>query len=100
MKQFYLLHYGFETPTPEIMESWGKWFNDIQGCVVDMGRHFSHGREISKDGVRELPLGAGSITGYTVIEAENIDEAEKIARSNPFIESIRVYEAPPNPHDS
>jgi hypothetical protein len=33
-----------------------------------------------------------SITGYNVIEAEDLDAAEKIAQDNPFIASIRVYE--------
>jgi hypothetical protein len=33
-----------------------------------------------------------SITGYTIIEAESLDEAEKIAQENPYIASIRVYE--------
>jgi hypothetical protein len=28
----------------------------------------------------------------TPIEAENLDEAERLARSNPFISSIRIYE--------
>ncbi len=37
-------------------------------------------------------LAKDSITGYTVIQAENLDEAEKIAQGNPFIASIRVYE--------
>jgi len=33
-----------------------------------------------------------SITGYSIINADSIDEAEKIAQDNPFIASIRVYE--------
>ncbi len=33
-----------------------------------------------------------SITGYNIIEAESLDAAEKLAQSNPFIASIRVYE--------
>ncbi len=37
-------------------------------------------------------MGMESITGYTIIEAESLDEAEKIARDNPYIASIRVYE--------
>ena len=32
------------------------------------------------------------ITGYNVIEAESMDEAEKLAQTNPFISSIRIYE--------
>ncbi len=37
-------------------------------------------------------MGMESITGYTIIEAESLDEAEKIAKDNPYIASIRVYE--------
>jgi len=37
-------------------------------------------------------MGMESITGYTIIEAESLDEAEKIAGENPYIASIRVYE--------
>jgi len=37
-------------------------------------------------------MGMESITGYAIINAESRDEAEKIARDNPFIASIRVYE--------
>jgi len=33
-----------------------------------------------------------SVTGYSIINAESIDDAEKIAQDNPFIASIRVYE--------
>ncbi len=37
-------------------------------------------------------MGMESITGYVMIEAESLDEAEKIAQDNPYIASIRVYE--------
>ena len=40
-------------------------------------------------------MGVDSITGYTIIKAESLDEAEKIAQSNPYISSIRVYEIQP-----
>ncbi len=26
MKNFLILHYGFEMPTPEEMDAWNKWF--------------------------------------------------------------------------
>ena len=92
MKKFVYLHFGFEKPTPEIMEAWGAWFESISDKMVDQGGHFSGGREISKSGTRDLPMNMESITGYTVIEAESLDAAEKIAQDNPFIASIRIYE--------
>jgi hypothetical protein len=91
MKRFMILHFGFETPTPEIMAAWKAWFESIADRQIEQGG-FSGGREISKDGTRDLPWGMDSITGYNIIEAESLDEAEKIAQGNPFIASIRVYE--------
>ena len=92
MKKFVFLHYGFEKPTKEIMESWGQWFASIKGSIVDNGSHFGAGKEITKNGTKELPLDREAITGYTIIEAKDINEAEKIAKSCPFITGIRVYE--------
>ena len=91
MKKFVFLTYGFETPTPEIMESWGKWLESIKDSIIDMG-HLSGGREISDAGTKELPLGLESITGFMIVSADSLDDAEKMAQSNPYITSIRVYE--------
>lgn len=91
MKKFVLLHFGFEKPTPEIMKAWHAWFDSIADRQVDHAG-FGAGREISKDGTRDLPWNRDSITGYNVIEAESLDAAEAIARGNPFISSIRIYE--------
>ena len=92
MKKYVLLHYGFEKPTPEIMSAWGKWFETFKDNIIDMAGPFGGGREISKAGTRDLPLGRESITGFTVVRAGSLDEAEKMAQSNPYIESVRVYE--------
>lgn len=71
MKRFVFLHYGFEKPTPEIMAAWGKWFESTKDNIVDMGGHFSGGREISKAGTKDLPLGLESITGFTIVSADS-----------------------------
>lgn len=91
MKKFVCLHYGFEKPTQGIMEAWGKWFESVKSNTID-NIGFSGGREISKAGTKDLPWGPESITGITIINADSLDEAEKMAQSNPFISSIRVYE--------
>ncbi len=92
MKRFMLLHFGFEKPSPEIMAAWGKWFDSIADKSVENGGFHGGAREISQGGTKDLPMGMESITGYSIINAESLDEAEKIAQENPFIASIRVYE--------
>ncbi len=91
MKRFMLLHFGFEKPTPEIMAAWGKWFESVADKTVDHGG-FRAAREISRSGTKDLPMGLESITGYSIINAESLDDVEKIAQDNPFIASIRVHE--------
>jgi uncharacterized protein YciI len=53
---------------------------------------FGQGRELSRSGTKELPMGPDSITGFTIVNAESLDDAEKLAQGNPYISSIRIYE--------
>ncbi len=91
MKKFLILHYGFEKPSPEEMAAWNKWFESIADKQLDRGG-FPGGREIFHSGTKDLPFEKDSITGYTRIEAEDLDAAEKIARACPIVASTRVYE--------
>ena len=93
MKKFIFLYYGYEELTQEIHEAWGKWFESIGNKMVDSGNPFGAGREITHDGTTQLPLDANSVTGYSIINAESLDEAEEIAKGCPSITGIRVYEA-------
>ena len=86
-----LLHFGFEKPTPEIMQAWGAWFASIAERQIEAGG-FAGGKEISSAGTKDLPWGMDSITSYNLIEAESFEEAEKVAKACPFIASVRVYE--------
>ncbi len=92
MKKFMFLHFGFEKPTSEIMAAWNKWFESVADKSVENGGFHGGAREISHSGTKDLPMGTDSITGYSIINAENLDDAENIAKDNPFIASIRVYE--------
>jgi hypothetical protein len=73
------------------MEKWNAWFDSIADIQVEKGG-LREGREISPSGVRKLPFGKDSITGYTIIEALSLDEAERIAKESPVIASTKVYE--------
>jgi len=92
VRRFMLLHFGFEKPTPEIMAAWGKWFESVADKTVDQGGFHGGAREISHSGSKDLSMGKDSITGYSIINPESLADAERIAKDNPFIASIRVYE--------
>ena len=93
MNKYVLLHLGFVPPTPEIGQAWMAWFEEISDKIVDSGSPFAPGREITKDGTKELPLDLDAFTGYTIINAADFDEATEIAASCPSIAGIRVYPA-------
>jgi YCII-related domain len=93
MRKFILLHYGYVTPTKEIGEAWKTWFDSVGDKFVDSGTPFASGIEIKAGETRHLALDKEAITGYSIINAESMDEAEKIAKSCPSVTSIRVYEA-------
>lgn len=93
MKKFVFLAVGYETPTKEIQDAWMQWFGLIKDHIVDGGNPFGPGMEITSGGVKQLPHDKEAITGYTIINAESMEEAVKLAESCPIITGIRVYEA-------
>ncbi|MCJ7717020.1 MAG: hypothetical protein MUO54_10955 [Anaerolineales bacterium] len=91
MKKFLLLTVGFDPPTPEDMALWNDWFASLKDVLVKHeGLHA--GKEVTKDGVVDLPFGLEANTGYMIIEAESLDEAVGIAKRGPIVTSTRVYE--------
>jgi hypothetical protein len=93
VKKFVILHQGYVTPTEEIKNAWMGWFAAIGDSIVDSGNPFSEGRELTKDGWRDLPLGIDSYTGYTIVQAEDMDAAAKLLDGYPMISGARIYEA-------
>ena len=97
MKKFVLLYTGTrdQAPTDESIAAWSEWFGSLGDKLVDAGNPFGQGREVSAGNTTELSPSADGVTGYTLINAQDIDEAEKIALSHPTVPSIQVFEAMP-----
>lgn len=93
MKKFIFLYKGFVTPTAEIGQAWMKWFEEVGDKMVDSGNPMAAGTEITKNGeINELEFGLEAFTGYSIISAESKEEAIKLAKTNPMITSVVVYE--------
>lgn len=92
MKKFLFLYKGYMTPTPEIGKAWMDWFSSVGDAMVDSGNAMSAGVEVTKDTATSLELGLDSFTGYSIINAEDMDAAIALAKTNPMITSVVVHD--------
>ena len=79
----------------QIMAAWGAWFGQVGESLVDGGNPFGPAKTISK-GSDATDGGVGALTGYGIINADNLDAALETARGCPILEtggSVSVYEA-------
>jgi len=99
----YVLVYrgGAMADTPEghqkAMEAWGAWFGTLGESVVDGGAPFGPSASIASDGA-STDGGASALTGYSIITAGNIGEAQTKAKGCPVLSSggsVEIYESLP-----
>ena len=94
MKKFVVLTFGFTPPTDETNQAWGAWFAAAGPSLVDPGSPFGRGVELTAVGRTDLTLDSPSpLVGYCILNAESLDEAERLVSTMPIIESVRIYEA-------
>jgi hypothetical protein len=99
-KYLYVYYGGMSGGTPaeqeKSMKAWTAWFTKMGKAVVDMGTPTGPGKKVTKNSVRAV--GANPVTGYSVIQASNIDKAADMAKDCPIMDeggSIAIYEALP-----
>jgi len=88
MTKFLFLFYGGKKITTqqerdEVMAAWGKWFTEMGGAVADMGAPTMPGKLVNAKGVKEP--GKNAATGYSVIQADNLEAAIALAKKCPII---------------
>jgi hypothetical protein len=94
MKKFVLLYVSSRRqPAPEDMEKIKKWFEILGERIVDSGNPFAAGIEIAQSETKALPQDNEEIVGYSIVNAESIDEIVKLSKDCPT--KIRAYEALP-----
>ncbi len=94
MSKFVFLYQEMSEPTDDVMASWHEWFESIGSHIVDSGNPFGAGREITSGTGVDLTPAMAPASGYTIVNADSIDEAEKLLVGCPS-SVARVYEAMP-----
>jgi len=108
MKKFILLYNGPATPAEEmteelrnkVMGAWKAWMEKVGDAMVDMGQPMTDGHSVVDDGSNGTAL---QLSGYSIIQAENMDKALELSKDHPFLSdksgkfSVEVFELQPAP---
>lgn len=81
-----------ETEREAAMAAWGSWFGTLGQAVVDAGNPFGASTSVSANGSSG---GQGSLTGYSVLAADDLAAATELAKGCPILAnggSVEVYE--------
>ena len=106
MAKFLYLYRGPATPmsefTPEQgaeqMQAWEAWGNKVGSALAQFGSPFGASTSVVDDGTTRA---TDDLTGYSVIEAADLDEATNLLGGHPFLSegkgrfSVEVFELLP-----
>ena len=89
MTQFIFVYHGGKMPeTPEegekVRAAWGAWFEKMGEALVQPGAPVGMSKTVSATGVTD-DGGANPVSGYTVVNAADIDAATALAKDCPMV---------------
>jgi hypothetical protein len=110
MKKYFVIYYAPDEAVEsmsgaspeevqEDMKPWMAWAERSGSKLLDMGTPLGNGQNVSKSGSTPSTK---SVTGYSILQAENIDEAKELLKGHPHLDygegcEIEVYESLPLP---
>ncbi len=101
MSKFVFIYHGGGAPEPgtspeDIMAAWGNWFGSLGEAVIDGGNPFGDAKTVSPGGTASAGGGANPATGYSLVNAANLDAAVELAKGCPILSAggtVEVAEA-------
>jgi len=100
MPNYLLAYHGGKMPETkeaqkQVMAAWGKWMGELGSALIDGGNPV--GKTSTIDSQRKVISGGGAnpVSGYSVIKANDLAAAVKLAQGCPVLEggaSIEVCE--------
>lgn len=90
MPKFLFVYHGGTAPeTPEAqqtaMAAWGEWFGGMGAAVVDGGNPVGQSATVNSDGAVVPHGGSNPVSGYSVVEAADLDRALVHASGCPML---------------
>ncbi len=78
---------GSEAEIAEVMEAWGQWLASIANDVVAGGNPVGLSTTVNSDGSITSDGGPNPVSGYSVIDASNTEDAVEKAQRCPILAS-------------
>jgi hypothetical protein len=90
MRKFIIIYNGGKQPdTPEEgtnqRAAWGAWVKKLGDAIIDPGTPLGPSIEVSSSGMTDRDSSEG-ITGFSMVQAENMAAALEMAQTCPFLE--------------
>lgn len=90
-KYLFVYHGGKKAESEEDLakglDAWGKWFGSMGAAVIDGGNPVGESSTVNADGSVSNNGGANPASGYSLIEAADLDDALAKAKGCPILES-------------
>ena len=83
---------GTEAEVAEVLDAWGNWFGTMGAAVIDGGNPVGMSTTINGDGSVTSNGGLNPASGYSLIEAGDLDDAIAKARGCPILSADGTVE--------
>jgi hypothetical protein len=100
MAKYLMVYHGGSMPEPAdmpaVMQAWGDWLGGMGAAIVDGGNPVGQSSTVMSDGSVKNDGGANPVSGYSIIEANNLDAALAHAKGCPVLAgggTVEVAEA-------
>ena len=77
-----------------MMNLWETWFGSLGEAIVDGGNPIAFAKTVASDGSVADGGGLSPLTGYSLINADNIDAAVEMAKGCPVLANNGSVEVP------
>ena len=90
MAKYLFIYHGGTTPETKeemakVMDAWGKWFGGMGSAVLDGGNPVGKSSTVLGDGSVVDNGGANPASGYSLIEASDVNDAIAKAKTCPIL---------------